>query len=275
MKKFGSKNSLVLFFVLTISLTWIWWIPMALGLWPAELRIVPSSLGGISPILTLWILQKWSNHKVDLNRIIASVHNWRTNIPWLLAAVFILPVLTTLGNILNYILGFEDQFTLLEPGPAELGLILIPVIPITFVANLITSSLFEEPGWRGFALPKLQEKLGRELGSFVIGSYWWLWHQMSNIAFGEYPTVLGYLLMLGHSFTIDSLFNLSKRNLLAAMFAHSSLFVTITYLYKTANILSSIILLIIIWTVIFCLRVIERTYRLPKSLTTQGHQSET
>ncbi len=183
MKKFGSKNSLVLFFVLTISLAWIWWIPMALGLWPAELRIVPSSLGGISPILTLWILQKWSNHKVDLNRIIASVHNWRTNIPWLLAAVFILPVLTTLGNILNYILGFEDQFTLLEPGPAELGLILIPVIPITFVANLITSSLFEEPGWRGFALPKLQEKLGRELGSFVIGSYWWLWHQMSNIRF--------------------------------------------------------------------------------------------
>lgn len=148
-KEFISKHSLALFFALTIPFAWVWWIQMVLSLWPAELMIIPSSLGAISPILTLWILQKLSNRAVDLNRIIDSVRTWRINIPWLLAAVFILPVLTTLGNVLNFILRFENQLTLHDPGLAELGLILIPVIPTTFVANLLTSPLFEESSWRG------------------------------------------------------------------------------------------------------------------------------
>lgn len=139
MKDFVSKHSLALFFALTIPLAWVWWIQMVLGIWPTELLIIPSSMGGISPILTLWILQKLSNRAVDLNRIINSVRTWRTNIPWLLAAVFILPVLTTLGNVMNFILGFENQLTLFDPGPAKLGLILIPAIPITFILLLIFS----------------------------------------------------------------------------------------------------------------------------------------
>jgi len=76
MKEFVSKHSLALFFALTIPLAWVWWIQMVLGIWPTELMIIPSSFGGISPILTLWILQKLSNRAVDLNRIINSVRTW-------------------------------------------------------------------------------------------------------------------------------------------------------------------------------------------------------
>jgi membrane protease YdiL (CAAX protease family) len=236
---------------------WFWWIQMVLGFWPIELIIIPSSLGGISPILTLMILQKYSDHAVDVDKIFNTTHTWRKRIPWLVLSALMLPIVTTIGNVLSFIVGNEAQLNLLNPELVELGLALIVIVPLTFFPGLLTSPLFEEPGWRGFALPKLQSRFGRECGSLIIGSYWWLWHQMSNLYWGLYPTPISYLLMLGYSFAIDSLFNLSRRNLLAAMFAHQSLFIVNTYLYKTANELSALFILAVIWTSVLVLRIFE------------------
>jgi uncharacterized protein len=36
--------------------------------------------------------------------------------------------------------------------------------------------LFEEPGWRGFALPRLQQLHGPLIGGLILGSLWALWH---------------------------------------------------------------------------------------------------
>jgi uncharacterized protein len=36
--------------------------------------------------------------------------------------------------------------------------------------------LGEEPGWRGFALPRLTERLGPNMGRLILGSAWPLWH---------------------------------------------------------------------------------------------------
>lgn len=239
---------------------------MVLGIWPAELIIIPSSLGGLSPILTLWILEKVSADAVGLGNIFETFRTWRQNLPWLVLACFVLPLLITFGNLLSFLLGYETPLTLLNPEPAELGLALFVIIPLTFFPGLITSPLLEEPGWRGFALPKLQAKYGRELGSLFIGSYWWLWHQMSNWYWGIYPSVLSYLAMLGYSFGIDSMFNLSKRNILAAMFAHQSIFIANTYLYITGNDLSKIVILALLWTFVIILRLLERKRKYPEML---------
>jgi membrane protease YdiL (CAAX protease family) len=263
MREFVEKNSLVLFFLLAIPLGWFWWIQMVLGLWPEELIIIPSSLGGLSPILSLWILQKISPQAVNLEEIFDTIKTWKNDMPWLILAAFVLPVVITLGNILSFIAGYETQLSLLNPGAAELGLALIAIIPLTFFPGLITSPLFEEPGWRGFALSRLQGRYGREIGSLIVGSYWWLWHQMSNLYWGILPTLLGYLSMLGQSFAIDSLYNLSKRNILVAMFAHQSLFIVNTYLYKSTNEFSSIIILLGVWILVFILRMIEKRSKIP------------
>ena len=103
---------------------------------------------------------------------------------------------------------------------------------IHFVASLITSPLFEEPGWRGFALPRLQRKLGRTLGSLAVGVLWWLWHQPMNLTFGLEPTIHSALSMIVLSFIIDSLFNLSGGNLLAAMLTHQSYGTVFTFIYE-------------------------------------------
>jgi membrane protease YdiL (CAAX protease family) len=36
--------------------------------------------------------------------------------------------------------------------------------------------LGEEPGWRGFALPRLIERLGPNVGTLILGIAWALWH---------------------------------------------------------------------------------------------------
>jgi membrane protease YdiL (CAAX protease family) len=36
--------------------------------------------------------------------------------------------------------------------------------------------LGEEPGWRGFALPRLIERLGPNVGTLILGIAWSLWH---------------------------------------------------------------------------------------------------
>jgi len=231
---------------------------MALGLWPEAFVIIPSSLGGLSPILTLMILQRLSNREVDVDKIAATARNWREVIPWLLVAAFLIPLISVLANCLNYLLGFETNLEFLTPGPAELGIALVAVIPLAFFPGLITSPLFEEPAWRGFALPQLQTLFGREFGSLIIGMYWWTWHLMMNISFGIYPSILGLLAMLGRSFIIDSLFNLSKQNILVAMFTHQSMFVLLNFLYVPTDTIPLLLLISLTWITVFLLRIRER-----------------
>jgi hypothetical protein len=51
--------------------------------------------------------------------------------------------------------GQKTQLRLLKPGLARLGLAALPTMVVFFTAGLATSPLFEEPGWRGFALVAL------------------------------------------------------------------------------------------------------------------------
>lgn len=142
MKKFIVKHQLALFFVLTLSIGWFWWAQMVLNLWPQEYIIVPSTLGGLSPILTLMILQKISAKEVDLDGIVKTARVGKSHALWLVIGTFLLPIVFLLGNILTYVVGFEAQLILLNPGPDELGWALLAIVPITFFPGLITSPLF-------------------------------------------------------------------------------------------------------------------------------------
>ncbi len=255
-KDFVSRHQLGIFFLLTIPIGWVFWIQMFLGLWPLELILIPSTLGALSPLISLKILEKFTHKQVSFDRILSSARSWKSSLPYLITAAFAFPLLAITANGIDFILGFQSEFFILDPVMyAELGLVLLAVIPIHFSASLITSPLFEEPAWRGFAMVELHQRYGREIGSLIIGSYWWLWHQMMNISFGLEPSLLGYLSMVGQSFMIDSLFNLSKRNILTAMFAHQALGTTFTFIYNSSR---HWVLMGLIWGFVVVLRVIER-----------------
>jgi membrane protease YdiL (CAAX protease family) len=56
-------------------------------------------------------------------------------------------------------------------GVALLGWFLIVV-----AHQLLTSGLGEEPGWRGYLMPRLQQRLTGERWVWVLGAAWWAWH---------------------------------------------------------------------------------------------------
>ncbi|MBN2044931.1 MAG: CPBP family intramembrane metalloprotease [Anaerolineales bacterium] len=141
---------------------------------------------------------------------------------WVVLAIAGLPLLTVLGNLGYFFINQEDHLQIIKTGPDQLGIFVLPVMLLQFTASLVTSPLFEEPGWRGFALGPLQERYGRTLGSLVVALLWWAWHQPMNLTFGLTPSFYSALSMVVLSFIIDSLFNLSNQNLFTAMLAHQS-----------------------------------------------------
>jgi membrane protease YdiL (CAAX protease family) len=196
-----------------------------------DLIVFALSIGGAGPIISLVILEKISKKEIVVDEILNTIKLKDTQKRWFILTVFVYPLILIAGNLMNYAFGLETQFQLIQLEVVSLGILVLPVIIIHFCASLITSPFFEEPGWRGFALINLQEKFGREGGSLIVGFLWWIWHQPMNLTFGILPTIYSFLFMLVYSFMIDSLFNLSDRNLLVAMFAHQSVGTAFIFIY--------------------------------------------
>ena len=258
MKKLNNRYQLLLFFLIALALSWSIWIPMVLD----RLNIIQfkipiilgQTIGALGPLITLFILNKASNGALGIKEIFDSIRIKGEKTIWLFPAALTIPVLTIAGNILYYFVGIESQLNILNPEAVELfGYGLIGVIPLVIFVYLLSSPLFEEPCWRGYGLGKLQEMFGRELGSLLLGTYWWLWHQPINIANGLEVSLYSYLLMLSHSFITDSFYNLSNKNLLSAMFVHSSLIMTFNFIYQSKNVFVLVMFLIGIFT----LRILE------------------
>ncbi|MBN1399925.1 MAG: CPBP family intramembrane metalloprotease [Anaerolineae bacterium] len=245
------ERPLVAFYVLAYAISWAAWGLMALvapkpdpsggppsPLGPGGLATyLFSTLGGLGPLLALALLQKVPASGVSLRAIFRTMRirealRGRPSHVLLALAILAWPLLTALGAILAHLAGQTERLTLLKPGPDALGLAALPVMLIHFAAALWTSPLFEEPGWRGYALPRLQRRFGVGAGSAIVGVLWWLWHQPMNLTFGLQPSLYSLAAMLAFSFSIDSLYNLSGRNLWVAMLAHQSLGTVNLFLFQ-------------------------------------------
>jgi len=234
------RRWLLLFFGLTIPLALLFWLPMILqarGILRLPIPpIVLSTLGALSPVVSLVLLQRLSGGVVDLQRIYGLIRPRALVLRTAAAAALIIPTLTITGSVLDYLLGRSENLAILLPGRVDLGAWLAFAIPAHFLASLITSPLFEEPAWRGFALTQLElHGLSPVVASLAVGSYWWLWHQGMNIAFGLYPTLLGILKFVALSMITDSYYRRTNGNVFAAMLVHQGAGTANVFLQGTAT----------------------------------------
>ena len=116
-----------------------------------------------------------------LEELWGRIKRWRVAPRWYVV-VFVVPVALALISLAVAALigGLRlDSYSPLVPLPYFVPFLLY---------MLVFTGLFEEPGWRGFALPHLQSKYSAEKSSWILGVLWGLWHV---------PFIIYYNLSLG------------------------------------------------------------------------------
>jgi membrane protease YdiL (CAAX protease family) len=168
------EQSLIAFFILAYLLTWSAWIPISFGYVHGHIELKPLNIvlyiaGGFGPLLAAAIITVLSGE--NLSDWFLQVLKWRVSIKWWLTALFIPLVLYALMSIIHMLLGGELNWN-------EASLM---ALPGGFLSVFLWGGGNEELGWRGFALPRLQEQHNPLVSSLIIGVVWTLWHAPPGI----------------------------------------------------------------------------------------------
>ena len=221
------RHPVVAFFVLAYGVSWVTLLVLygLLGL-PAALVILLQTLGPTVAALTMaGVLEGPAGRR----RLLAQVRMWRVARRWYLFALVGVPAacLAVALIVPGAFVGLGDQ------SAVALGLSFVALIVVGFVSG----PLFEEPGWRGFALPRLQTQMGALPGTLVLGALWAVWHlpqylvpEWANENGGLDPVlVVTFLLMvIAISPIMTWLFNRTRGSLFLVMLAHASINAALT-----------------------------------------------
>ena len=167
------RHPLISFFVLAYALSWWSWILYAFGLYPAP-------IASFGPFLAALVVLAITQGKSGIGGLLRRMVRWRVGIRWY-AVALLLPVgIALAATALNVLLGAQ------APSAADLGgwtglfstFALVLLIPGA-------GGTWEEPGWRGFALPSLQAGRSALVASLILGAVWALWHLPLVVATGQ------------------------------------------------------------------------------------------
>jgi membrane protease YdiL (CAAX protease family) len=106
------------------------------------------------------------------------------------------------------------------------GHLLMTVVNLPLVL-LLGGPLGEEFGWRGFALPALQDRLGWRTASLGLGLVWGMWHlplfYIDGTAQARIPFVLFLLSVVAMSVVFAWLVNRTAGSVVAALLLHTAI----------------------------------------------------
>lgn len=204
-----------LFFALAFGITWLVQLPAVLATFgvirgPAAPYMNLAGVGLFGPMLAALIVARIDPEGPGARTLLRLILRWRVHPRWYVLAL-VLPALGFLAVRAAYGLIARDAGAWLYP-PAD----------AQHAAALVVAPIGEEIGWRGFALPRLQQRYGRLTASVILGALWGLWHLMMYLIADVPPPVLllSLLLLIPGSIVFSWLYNRSGGSLLIAILAH-------------------------------------------------------
>lgn len=282
------RHPLASFFTLAAATSWIAWLPYilsphGLGVW--NIRI-PELLGSaqfvgvlpgayVGPLGAAFIVTAVTDGRVGLRRWAARLWRWRVSWYWYAGVLLGVPaVLIAAGAAFS---GGSVS--------APSMLLLLAYVP-GMVIQLLTTGLAEEPGWRDFALPRLQRRLGPVRASLVLGPLWGAWHFPLFLSdWGGYPdapwTRPVYFMIFCIAFTIvvTWVFNRTRESLPIVMLLHvglnntSSILLPVMFaaLSVETSLLASMAAATIVAIVLLIATRGRLGFRTPRTLLDSGH----
>jgi membrane protease YdiL (CAAX protease family) len=101
-----------------------------------------------------------------IRKLVSGWGKWRVGVRWYVAAISPLLVAFLAAGILLALGGRRT-----EPAGPVIGRLLM-----SFVLSIVTGALGEELGWRGFLLPRLQQRFNALTSGLIAGVVWAAWH---------------------------------------------------------------------------------------------------
>ena len=204
---FARRRPLLTFFVLACALSW----------WPGLLYMAGWSslpIAGFGPFLAALAVLGWTEGRAGIGRLLRSMVRWRVS-PWAYAAALGVPALASGAAIAAVIMtgGSPDATAAADWTAIPATLVLILLIPGI-------GGAWEEPGFRGYALPRLERRFGIFAGPLLLGAFWVAWHLplflAGQILFTDVLTIIAA------SVVIAGVFRSARQSVLIAMLLHAT-----------------------------------------------------
>lgn len=225
-----ARHPVTSYFVLAYGLSWLVWSQFILSedgsgwfpfhaTWPFMVSV---ALGTFGPAIAALIVLRIAEGEAALLPFLKRMVLWRVGFGWWLFALLGFPITATIGCLLMP--GVVGTFT-----TDGLGRSLTDYLPFfLYPALLVGGPLGEEVGWRGFALPRLQQRFTPVVATIVLGLLWTGWHapiwfsnnwsilNVQNIAF-----YTGFLVLAAFQYTWA--YNNTRGSILIAIVLHASM----------------------------------------------------
>jgi membrane protease YdiL (CAAX protease family) len=219
-------HPLLCYFLLAYGFAWSWELLM-FAIWH---QWFPGPWLILSPTLAAFVTAWITEGKAGMGRLLRNCLVWRAGIQWYLVAVLSVPVLFIVSLLL-----MPGGFTAFQI--PSFGFLLTYLI--AFVSKFFAAPFTEQPGWRGFAQPRLQERYGPLKGTLILGLLWGVWHLPFWVLLpGHNGAGIGLLgitipfmewmaFIMGFTILIAWVFNRTRGSVLLAMLFHASINATV------------------------------------------------
>jgi uncharacterized protein len=258
---FISRHRLATFFILAYALSWWAWILYALGAFP-------NPIASFGPFLAAIVVLALTEGKAGLLGLFRRMVRWRVSPGWYVVALLLPAALAAAATVLNVMVGAE------RPSAVELsgwtGLF------ATFAILLLIPGFggaWEEPGWRGYALPRLQSGRSALVASLILGALIAGWHLPLMVA-GQ-VAYSDIVLIFAGTIVVNWVFNNARGSVLIIMVMHAtnntisgSFF---SPMFTGADSVRQSWMLALVWTVVAILVIVISG---PEQLSRKYHKQE-
>jgi uncharacterized protein len=173
MRRAKPVGPLVTFLLLTYAVTWAFFlaaVALSRAAAPTDQALAAGSVlvfaGTIAPAFVALAVTARTGGVSATKALLHRLFQWRVGARWyLFAAGYMLAIKIAVALAHRLIAGSWPRFD-----PQPVGLVMIAII----VSTPFQSG--EEIGWRGYALPRLAERIGFARGSLLLGLIWACWH---------------------------------------------------------------------------------------------------
>ena len=199
------KHPLIMFFALAYAWAWLVFVPMVIFHAPPQWIIVAT----FGPTVAALVTHRITTGSYRAFRIYTT---WPRTLGAMAVGVALM--------ILTYVV----LPGIMTADPRKLHWSILTSAAVYNYSTLLGGPLGEEPGWRGYALPRLESAFGPVRGSLLLGLLWTGWHLPLFFypSWTSEPLWIYVVLVMGQSFILTYAANLAGFGVVAPIAMHAT-----------------------------------------------------